>query len=256
MNVDERLYICDVKIFRSLSLVVLCLALTKVTAYTEAPNTAIGTYSRRATDLWSRTAGSSKPFEVLSPDKKSSVRAKYEEDSDGEAKVLLQTDGAIGSIQVDLGPGVGSELLWSPDSKSFFTTTSDQGLNGSYRLIVVGRFGGKLVNRDITPLIYRQFGQPVVCGWPEEPNVGGITWLGNSRVLVAAEIINHSNCDSFGTFKAYEVDPENMKVDMIYNQLETNRLFGDFLGDELKSAPDECIRNPKFCYVSTNHPAK
>jgi hypothetical protein len=121
----------------------------------------------------------------------------------------------------------------------------------------VGRFGNKLSSRDLTPLIYRSFGQPVTCGSPEEPNVGGITWLGNSgHILVAAEIIDHSNCDSFGTFKAYEVNPKAMKVVHVYSQLETKRLFERFLGEELRNAPDQCIRSPKSCYVSTNHQTK
>jgi len=244
-----------VKIFCSLALIAGSIWLTAALALGEGRNKTSGTYSRQAVNLWSHAAGDAQPFEVLSPDKKSVVWARYIEDQD--EKVLLDVSGDIGSIKIDLGPGVNSELLWSKDSKSFFVTTSDQGANGSYRLIVVGRFGGKLVGRDLTPLIYSKFGHPVRCGWPEAPNVGGITWLGQTgHILLAAEIVAHSNCDSYGTFKAYEVDPASMKVIRSYGQLETKQRFGKFLGDELKSAPDECIRNPRSCYVPVNHPTK
>ena len=236
----------------SLALMAGYIWLTVALALGEGRNETSGTYSRQAVDLWSHVAGNSQPFKVLSPDKRSLVQARYIEDQD--EKVLLDVSGAIGSIEVDIGHGVDSELLWSPDSESFFVTTSDQGANGSYRLIVVGRFGDKLVSRDLTSLIYRQFGHPVRCGWPEAPNVGGITWLGQTRhILVAAEIVAHSNCDSYGTFKAYEVDPARMQVIRSYGQLETKQKFGKFLGDELKNAPDECIRDPKSCYVPVNH---
>jgi hypothetical protein len=71
---------------------------------------------------------------------------------------------------------------------------------------------------------------------------------------VAAEVVNHSNCDSFGTFKAYEVDPAAMTVVRALNQFEAKRDLKPLLGKELRLAPDECIRKPESCYVSTNHP--
>lgn len=214
-----------------------------------------GLYSKQATQIWSQIAGSSNPIKIASPDGRSFVLVEYVE-KDGDERVFLNVSGEIGSLKVDLGPGVGSELLWSPDSKNFFVTTSDQGLNGSYRLVVVGTFEGKLHSRDLTSFIYKIFGHPVQCGWPEVPNVGGITWIGDqNNILIAAEIVSHSNCDSFGTFQAYLVDPRTMKVIKNYTQLEAKRQFTAVLGTELKNAPDQCIRDPKVCYVSANHPS-
>lgn len=195
-------------------------------------------------------------MKIVSPNGKSFVLAKHiEKDDDG--RVLLTVSGEIGSLKVDLGQGVGSELLWSPDSKAFFVTTSDEGLNGSYRLVVAGVFEGKLQSRDLAPLIHKAFGHPVKCGWPEVPNVGGITWLGpENNILISAEIVSHSNCDSFGTFKAYLVNPSTMEVIRSFTQLEAKQQFANVLGTELKKAPDECIRDPKACYVSSNHPSR
>lgn len=212
-------------------------------------------YSRQASSIWSQIASSSSPVVILSPDNTSEVSARYLK-TPGNGRVVLTVSGKIGSLQVDLGPGVGSELLWSPDSKSFFVTTSDQGANGTYRLIVVGRWNGVLQSKDLTPLISKQFGHPVLCGWPEVPNVAGIAWIQRSHdVLAAAEIVNHSNCDSFGTFRAYEIDPAQMKTVRTFDQLEAKEMFGSYLGVEPRNAPDECIRRPEACYVSTNHPA-
>jgi hypothetical protein len=215
-----------------------------------------GMYSHSATAVWERIAGGRvAPLVVHSPDGRSSVEATDVPDStSGDDHVFLDVSGALGRLHVTLGPGVGSELLWAPDSHAFFVTTSDEGANGSYRLLIVGDFSGRLESRDVTSLIYKTFGHPVRCGWPEVPNVGGVGWLrGTRNILVAAEIVNHSNCDSFGTFRVYEVDPEKMSVIKSYGQLEAKQKFGDFLGDELKAAPDICIRDPKSCYVSTNH---
>jgi hypothetical protein len=106
----------------------------------------------------------------------------------------------------------------------------------------------------VSKLISSAFGHPVRCGWPEQPNVAGIAWLPSGNVLVAAEIENHSNCDSFGTLRAFEVDPTCLTIVSSYSQLEAKRRFGSLLGLELRDDPDGCIRKPKSCFVSSNHP--
>lgn len=72
--------------------------------------------------------------------------------------------------------------------------------------------------------------------------------------LVAAQIIGHSVCDSNFTFKAYEIDLQTLTVEKTYDQLQAKQLFKSALGEWLLAAPDKCIRNPKECWVATNHP--
>lgn len=220
-----------------------------------AQQQAQGFYSKTATPIWDTIAGSPRPIVISSPDHLSRVTASYIEDSQGNEHVDLEVTGKVGALSANIGPGVGSELLWAADSKAFFVTTSDEGANGAYRLIVVDIFDGKLQSRELTELIHRDFGHPFRCGWPEPPNVAGISWVGlNHHVWAVAEVINHSNCDSFGTFKAYEVDPAAMKIERSLNQLEAKQQLAALLGNELQGSPDECIRNPASCFVSTNHP--
>ncbi|MGD0859581.1 MAG: hypothetical protein ABR912_09700 [Terracidiphilus sp.] len=216
-----------------------------------------GFYSRAALPLWEEIAGSPTPIVVASPDRRSRVLARWQGAGckDKDECVVLDLEGALGKLHLDIGPGVGSEVLWAPDSKAFFVTTSNAGANGDYHLFVVGTFEGKMQGRDITERIYREFGHPFRCGWEESPNVAGIGWVGKTHHLwVAAEVVNHSNCDSFGTFKAYEVDPAAMAVVQTLDQIEAKRELGPLLGKELMLAPDQCVRKPGSCYVSTNHP--
>jgi hypothetical protein len=182
------------------------------------------------------------------------VVATYDENTD-DGGVLLQTSGQIGRGLVNLGAGVGSELLWARNGRAFLVTTSDGGANGPFRTMLVDGRSGKPRARDLSPLIYRAFGHPVDCGWPERPNVGAVTWLSRNRVVLAAEIVAHSNCDSFGTFAAYEVDLENMRVTRRIDQISAKRVFTRELGQELKAAPDQCVRTPSSCWVATNHPS-
>src|SRR5262249_50101531 len=130
----------------------------------------------------------------------------------------------------------------------------DGGAVGDYHLLVVDRFGGHLTMKDASKAIYAAFGHPVKCDAPEAPNVGGIKWLARHRILVAAEGLPHSICDSMGTFKAYALHPATMKVGRAYGQLEAKKLFGPDLGQELAAADDGCIREPRSCHVPTNHP--
>jgi hypothetical protein len=216
-----------------------------------------GTYSKKARPLWDMLAGSNKPVIVPSPDGKSSVVATFREGKD--THVILNLKGSMGSLRLDLDPGVGSELLWAPDSKAFFVTSSDAGGNGGYHLYVVDNFEGKLQSRELTELIDRKFGHPVRCDpkgrYTEPPNVGGIGWVSQTHhIWVAAEIVAHSLCDSFGTFQAYEVDPGSMTIIRTLDQLDAKRELRSMLGRELLNAPDQCVRNPKACYVRTNHP--
>jgi hypothetical protein len=125
----------------------------------------------------------------------------------------------------------------------------------STRAMVIARGWRRLIVKDLSPLARRAFRQPVKCGWSEYPNVAAIRWLDNSaKPIVAAEIVHHSNCDSFGPFRAYEIDWRSMKILASFGQLEAKRRFHEALGFELRDAPDKCIRSPKKCWVSTNHP--
>jgi hypothetical protein len=187
---------------------------------------------------------------LASPDGRSRVVVR-----NNDAGLTVQTSGAIGKLSFTTEDAVAAELTWSPDSRAFFITGSDGGAVGDFHLLVVDRFGGRLTVKDASDAIYAAFGHPVKCDdGPEAPNVGGIKWLSGHRVLVAAEILPHSVCDSMGTFKAYELDPATMKVGRRYGQLEAKKLFGSDLGEELIGAEDGCIRQPTSCYVSTNHP--
>ncbi|PIC01296.1 hypothetical protein [Caulobacter sp. X] len=214
-----------------------------------------GFYAQQATPIWDQIANApGKSIRIVSPDGRSAATATFIDTED--FLVRIATEGQVGSGSIDIGPGIGSEMLWSPDSKAFFVTTSDDGANGLYRTIVVsgGPDGPKA--KDVSGLVRQAFGHPVTCDYREQPNIAGITWLGPRRLLVAAQIINHSNCDSMGTFRAYEVDWRGMRLGRSFDQIAAKRAFGDALGPELKQASDECIRTPQSCWVSTNHPPR
>lgn len=213
-----------------------------------------GMYARHAEPVWDRVMPEG-ALRLVSPDRRTQIVARYSENEGDDGHVTLVVRGALGHGRVRLGPGVGSEVLWSPDSRAFAVTTSDGGGNGLYRTLVVAGGQRGLLVHDLTPLVQRAFGHPVRCGWREPPNVGAVRWQGGTaRLLVAAEIVAHSNCDSFGTFRVYEIDWRAGRITRRYDQLDAKRRYANSLGQELRAAPDLCVRVPRRCWVSTNHP--
>jgi hypothetical protein len=100
-----------------------------------------------------------------------------------------------------------------PHKTIFAITGSRDGVNGLYwtDVFIINQPG--LTKISLSQVIWHAFGHPVRCGWPEDPNVGAIKWIdGSSKLLVAAEIIGHSNCDSYFTFKAYEIEVPTQKI--------------------------------------------
>jgi hypothetical protein len=175
----------------------------------------------------------------------------------GESHLLLSFNvGGKGSTRFDVGRGTGAELLWSPDSKALAVTTSNGSSNGVFDLFIFQIEGATVRKIDATQSVRKVFGHPVACAYPEPPNVVAVAWTQSSaHLLVAAQILDHSVCDSFGTFKLYELSVPSLMVDKTYDQLEAKRLFGSKLGVFLQRARDICISDPRVCEVPANHKA-
>lgn len=203
---------------------------------------------------YDRQSESSSGIRVASPDQKKTVLVRYEVDS---ANMHLTLETQSRSSELDLGVGVGAEIGWSPDSDAFFLTRSPAGRNGIYGTTIQLLEGDTVKIVDLTPVVEKVFGHPVKCDVAEPPNVAGIKWLADShRLLVAAEIVHHSNCDSNGTFKLYLVSVPDLRILGEYSQLKAKKLFWRDLGRELRAADDECVRRPKACEVPSHHAAK
>jgi hypothetical protein len=209
-------------------------------------------FSARSVDL-NDTLFCGRTIRIPSPDGRSAVVAMRR----GE-RLFLRTRGAIGRGWFALLDGPNQGVLWAPDSRAFFVTTNGAGLIGGYHLSVGARFGGRLALRDLSRFVMRAFGHPTYCyGGPEDPNVAGVAFLGSSRrLLVAAQIMNHTVCDSFGTFRAYIVDPYAPRVIESIGQIEAKRRFRALLGPFLAYADDVCIADPRRCLIRVSPPLR
>jgi hypothetical protein len=208
-----------------------------------------GAFSAKAVDVWDHY---SKPVTVLAPDGSTAVTAEYVL-GPRDKHLFLRFRGEGERTSFDLGRGIGAELLWSPDSKALAVTTSDVSRNGVFNTYVLLLDHGSIQKIDLSPLVRKEFDHPVACAYPEPPNVAAVNWSLPNHLLVAAQILDHSICDSFGIFVLYEIDVSQKTVVKRYDQIEAKRLFLSSLGDFLQHSRDVCITNPKKCEVPSNH---
>jgi len=212
-----------------------------------------GNFAAQGVALWDQLGTKKSPSSPLtSPNGEVSVRVALQGDSEHRrlALTICRLNHCSG---VAVPNGVGAELLWSPDSSRFALTWSDGGRLGGYSTTIFSVEGNGVTELPITPIVRQAFGHPVKCEIPEAPNVVPITWISADRILIAAQIVPHTICDSAGTFKAYEVDIKREKILNSFDQLEAKRLYGPRLGPALLSARDVCITHPADCELPQNH---
>lgn len=191
---------------------------------------------------------------ATSPDGKKSVSIEILDDNAEDFPARITVNTGQDQLSATIRFGLATEILWSPDSRAFALTGSSGGANGQYETDVFYVQEKKLLKVELTTLVEKAFGHPVRCAWTESPNVAAIKWLIPSKeLLVAAEIIHHSNCDSFGTFEAYVVNVPVPRVVKVLNQLEAKRMYHDDLGEELLQSDDICILHPDSCHVGSYH---
>lgn len=213
-------------------------------------------FSQKATAIWEnflfRGSEPTGTVTVPSPDGKKTVLASFDKKTDG---VTLMVSTGSAHFKINIEGGVGSEIEWSPDSRAFFLSWSSEGQSGEFHTLVYYLADSGLKKIDLGPLVNHAFGRPPICQrGPSPANVAAIAWLeGSSSILVAAEVPPLSICDSYGTFKAFEVSIPKMTVIRAYDQLDAKKKFWPDLGPRLREARDGCITDPKSCEAPDNH---
>jgi len=213
-------------------------------------------FSQKATAIWEnfqlRGGEPTRTVTVTSPDGKKTVLAAFNEKVDG---VALAVSSGSTNFRTSIQGGVGSEIGRSADSRAFFLSWSSEGQSGQFHTLVYYVDDSSLKKIDLDSLVNRAFGRPPLCErGPSPANVVGIVWLeGSSCILVAAEVPPSTICDSYGTFKAFEVSIPEMTVIRAYGQLDAKKKFWPNLSPRLREARDGCITDPKSCEAPDNH---
>jgi hypothetical protein len=210
-----------------------------------------GSFSAVAKNACRSVARTPPDLTSRSPDGKKKIVVPSAED--GEQTFVVDESGKKFSIQTEGWPC--PEIGWSPASDHFFLSYSDGGNVGTYHLAVYGLAEGKLAHIPLTQLVRQDFlnGYPK-CFEPEEPNIMGIAWSHDAtRLLVAAQVLPHTNCDNMGTFKLYELAVPSGAIIRRFSQAEAKSSFRKLLGPALRSADDHCFSEPGSCAIPMLH---
>lgn len=189
---------------------------------------------------------------LKAPDGKQSVVVRFQPWKDSRKMTIMllpQRD------TWSLGMGLDSELIWAPDSSAFAITTTNTSSEGPFDTFAFAIDpAGMAKEINVSPIVRKRFGHPVACAFPEEPNIVAVGFTEKGDLLVAAQIMTHTVCDSRGTFRLYEVELPSGEIVREYDQLQAKQEFGKLLGSQLSGAPDKCITSPRRCWLATNHP--
>jgi hypothetical protein len=147
------------------------------------------------------------------------------------------------------------EIGWSPTSALFFVTYSDGGAVGTYHISTYRISAGNIKRIDLATAVRRDFqSRYPKCFEPEEPNIFGVAWSADStKLLVAAEVLPHSNCDDMGTFNLYAVAVSNGAIIGRFSQMAAKASLYNVLGPELRAAEDGCFLQPGSCRIPALH---
>jgi hypothetical protein len=194
---------------------------------------------------------------IASPDGLKFVTATLLDDPD---------EGYIQRIQVTVSSqkftlktkGRGAEILWSPDSRWLAVTYTwcCSGFSPFLHIYEVSKSGVRDLN--VKDPLTIGFGRYIRCEkgttarqWA---STAAVKWLDSSHLLTAVQVPHVSVCDSMGVFELREMSLPDLLIVRTYGQLEAKRLFAEDLGGNLREANDQCVRDPKSCWIAFHHP--
>jgi hypothetical protein len=214
-----------------------------------------GNFSAAAQNVC-RVSSSASGHEIWSPNHLRQIVTRPS--ADGDTTLLSAVDGDGHEFAVETEAWSCPEIGWSPTSALFFVTYSDGGAIGTYHVSVYRISAGRMEKIDLTGAVRRDFQRHYPkCDSPEEPNIAGVAWSADStKLLVAAQVLPHSNCDNMGTFNLYTVAVSNGRIIDRIPQLAAKASLYGVLGQELRAAEDGCFLNTGSCWIPALHQSR
>lgn len=131
-----------------------------------------------------------------------------------------------------------SELLWSPNERTFALTQSDGGWVGTW-ILSIGQISDKgtlsFLNKidKVALTDFKKTIMPKDCA-DEYPNFAAVAWIDPDKLLIVGEVPPHSSCKNMGVFFGYVIEIPSGKI---LNRIDENKLNNEWnvqLGTRLK----------------------
>jgi len=143
----------------------------------------------------------------------------------------LISNGKSSPLNIIVNPPL-MEVLWAPDSQKFGINVSDGGLVGTWEAYIYSIDDhGDPVPLDIPRLIMSISDEILQCEPKEEPNIGIVAWLNDSKeALLILEVPPHSSCRNMGAITGFRIAVETKKIIERISEVELRRNWGKALG--------------------------
>ena len=193
-----------------------------------------GNFSATAQNVCSGTPAGMRERIVWSPDGRRKI-VTGNPGQPGSATMVVDESGHPFALALAAWPC--PEVAWAPDSHAFFVTYSDGGAVGTYDVAAYRLAHGQLQRMMPGTAAHRDFSRHYPrCDTPETPNVAGVAWSADGdRLLLAAQVLPHSNCDAMGTFALYEVALPSGRILARHRGPASHAAFKGLLGKSLQS---------------------
>jgi hypothetical protein len=213
-----------------------------------------GSFSAVAQNACRGVATASAELRIRSPDGKNAIVVRSKE---GHAQTFA-VDKAGKRFPVTTEGWPCPEIGWSSASDRLFLNYSDGGNVGTFHIAVYYLVNGKFEAISLTQAVSHDFSERYPkCFSPEAPNIVGIAWSKDAaRLLLAAQVLPHTNCDDMGTFMLYEVAIPSGAITRRLSQVEAKTSFRRLLGSQLQAADDGCFSEPGSCFIPMLHEAE
>ena len=109
-------------------------------------------------------------------------------------------------------------------------------------------------NGSLSTAAHNPCGGTPRCFEPETPNVSALAWSRDGkRLLLAAQVLPHANCDDMGTFRLYEVAVPIGTILHRHDQRDAKARFGKLPGPSCVRPTAAAFRTPGSCFIPALH---
>jgi hypothetical protein len=169
--------------------------------------------------------GETRQLEIASPDRKKKAIIR------GATLSVMVGDTSLPGLE-DIGISSLAELGWSPNSSALFVTQSYGGAVGEWLVTVYIILDGRVEEINVAGEVVKEFRKQYKCEEPEDPNVGAVKWLTDSKdLLLVAEVPPHSSCPEMGMIKGYIVSIPEGKIIEEIDEVALRAKWGIYLGE-------------------------
>lgn len=170
-------------------------------------------------------------YHFKSPDKKSTVNIS------GYTVTVLKGNSKLRGLDKE-GVIEPAELLWAPNSESFFINEDDGGATGTWLVALYVIIDEGVRRHDVTKLVTARMQSLYPCENKEQPNIAGLKWSKDSTVLyIVAQVPPHSSCKEMGRYVGFVVSVATGRITSeITDKTTLVREWGEFMSTNLRDS--------------------